>query len=188
LKLYKCKRNSFLYAQFNYTSSPRPPAGEGSGVRACFPYETHTVDSRRTHPLLCLREKPDLPRLPSITRRGKWRARSPKRASYSVAPHVVGGSRGRGCAGKPRSGVLRDFHRRRIPHYLRTGWVEARPENDCIVKVKVEGLRPGVRYYYRVATAQRPTAMRRCGAKRTRSARSPTARTPARQASWSSRA
>ncbi len=36
-------------------------------------------------------------------------------------------------------------------HYLRTGWVEARPENDYIVKVKVEGLRPGVRYYYRIA-------------------------------------
>ncbi len=37
-----------------------------------------------------------------------------------------------------------------FPHYLRTGWMRAAPENDYIVKVKVDRLRPGVRYYYRL--------------------------------------
>ncbi len=36
MNLYKCKRISFLYDQFNYSSSPLPLAGEGSGVRAYY--------------------------------------------------------------------------------------------------------------------------------------------------------
>jgi len=35
-------------------------------------------------------------------------------------------------------------------HFLRTPWMEAQPENDFIVKTRIDRLKPGTRYYYRL--------------------------------------
>jgi len=63
-------------------------------------------------------------------------------ASDSLIAGDLSGTTGIACF---EFSTVKDF-----AHFLRTKWIRAVPENDYIIKTKVSGLKPEIRYYYRL--------------------------------------